>query len=543
MTFDIPCSACGMLLRVHESQIGSILSCPACGQIVFVEPPTQTPASAAPATTPSQVVAPVVESKSEPPVAPQASGEPGPEALPWQATPEPSAQASPQSWGFANNEPAGFWGPTPAVDLTPAGSANVQPTGSAAGVSPLATAVSPRTVVPSAPAGGTPGVSDANPTAAPAWVVQAPPQRAQAAPQPVQPVPSAEMPWVQPAVSPSPIPQTPLAAPASAPAWTPQPDPVQAASATTAAPPWGTQPTPVAPSMPAVSSGGQSLDDLFDGAGTAVEEPLGFLQAGATGDRTAAVAPVTTPASFPGSAEAAAPAKPSGKFGIYAVVYICGAILGFFLGYLYFGRQVAAARTGLERIPDDGVNKGKTKWVSPKTAVPAAQLKSIGETVQLQSLAVTAMAVQRRKISKVVPSTGASETSEGECLVLRVILRNTSVAAEFVPLDEMFVRPNDPKRRPNYTFIELKDSSPIPMYPLPPFDERNLAGESFGVLKPGESVETIVAAEEESPQKAKGTMVWRLQVRDVRGTGENVKSHSTVVGFKFTEEQIRGPQS
>ena len=269
------------------------------------------------------------------------------------------------------------------------------------------------------------------------------------------------------------------------------------------------------------------------------QEPLGFLQAGATGDQTAAVSPVTSPASFPGSAEAAAPPKPSGKFGVYAVVYICGAILGFFLGYLYFGRQVAAARTGLERIPDDGVNKGKTKWVNPQTAVPPGQLKSIGETVQLQSLAVTAMAVQRRKVSKFHPATLSSEASEGECLVLRVILRNTSVGAEFVPLDEMFVRPSDPKRRPNYTFIELKDGSPISMYPLPPFDERNLAGESFGVLKPGESVETFVAACEESLQKANGPMVWRLQVRDVAGARERVKSHSTVVGFKFTADQIR----
>ena len=77
------------------------------------------------------------------------------------------------------------------------------------------------------------------------------------------------------------------------------------------------------------------------------------------------------------------------------------------------------------------------------------------------------------------------------------------------------------------------------MYPLPPLDMRNLEGQSFEVLKPGESMEAIIAAEDDSPKKAKGPMVWRLQVRDVRGTGENVKSFSTVVGFKFTADQIR----
>jgi hypothetical protein len=238
------------------------------------------------------------------------------------------------------------------------------------------------------------------------------------------------------------------------------------------------------------------------------------------------------------TAPVAAP-KSGGRFGIYAAVYVSGAILGFVLGYLYSGRHAAPARSDLERIPDDGVNKGKTKWANPKSAVPPAQLKSIGETVQLQSLAITATGVERRKVTKVFPPTDARETSEGECVVLRVSLKNTSQKTEFAPLDEMFVRPNDPKRRPNYTFIECKDGSQIPIYPLPPFDERILDGQSFDVLKPGASVDAIVAANEESPSLATGPMVWRLQVRDVRDGGAEPKSFSTVVGFKFTAEQIK----
>ena len=280
---------------------------------------------------------------------------------------------------------------------------------------------------------------------------------------------------------------------------------------------------------------------MFASAAAPPEDPgpLGFLQPAAA-PAPAPVAPsVPSPAAFSAPVAPAAAPKSGGRFGIYAAVYVSGAILGFVLGYLYSGRHAPPPRSDLERIPDDGVNKGKTKWANPKASVPPAQLKSIGETVELDSLAIRATGVERRKVTKVFPPTDARETSEEECVVLRVSLKNTSQNTEFVPLDEMFVRPSDPKRRPNYTFIELKDSSPIPMYPLPPFDERNLAGESFGVLKPGESVETIVAAEEESPKKARGPMVWRLQVRDVRGPGGNVKSHSTVVGFKFTADQIR----
>jgi serine/threonine protein kinase len=65
----------------------------------------------------------------------------------------------------------------------------------------------------------------------------------------------------------------------------------------------------------------------------------------------------------------------------YVVVCLFGAIMGFFLACVYSGRHAPAAPTGLESIPDDGVNKGKTKWMDSEAAGSPDQRKVHGATV------------------------------------------------------------------------------------------------------------------------------------------------------------------
>src|SRR5262249_15834455 len=162
---------------------------------------------------------------------------------------------------------------------------------------------------------------------------------------------------------------------------------------------------------------------------------------------------------------------------------------------------------------DYGVHQGDTKWVSPATAIPPAQYKQIGETVYLGQLAVTALGIERRKISLVRsdPLTGVQEQTmtADECLVLHVRLRNTSNDIEFAPVDEMFLGPHDPKQWPNYSFIECDDGSQIPMFPLAEYSEYNIDGQSFQPLKPGQEMDAIIAACEGSPARVKGRMLWR----------------------------------
>lgn len=218
-------------------------------------------------------------------------------------------------------------------------------------------------------------------------------------------------------------------------------------------------------------------------------------------------------------------------------VYVSGMIFGLILGKFIFGK---AAPSGLELIRDDGANKHKTEWIIPTAPVPNAQRKRIGETINLGHLAVTALGVERTKISleRLDPS-GEKEimTSPEECLVLRIRLKNTSTDVEFAPLDETFLRTHDPNRRPTYSFIELADGKQIKMYELLHFSEWNIAGQSFETIEPGEEMEAIIAAASGSPASAKGKMLWRIHLR---AGGPNDNDYSTVVGFEFTADQIRG---
>jgi hypothetical protein len=239
--------------------------------------------------------------------------------------------------------------------------------------------------------------------------------------------------------------------------------------------------------------------------------------------------------------DARAAVKPVSRFGVLAAVYFSGVILGLILGKFMFGRAAAtsAGPTGLEVIRDDGVLKDKTKWVDPKASLPSSQLKRLGETVQIAGLSITARSVERAKVTKVHSFSGSRETTPDECLVLHLLLKNTSSNVEFAPLDPMFVRPHNKQERPNYSYIEVPGNDPIEMFGLHKFSEFDLEGQPFDAIKPGEEIEAIVAAAEDSPALAKGTMRWRVQLR--AGVADK-KAYTTVVGFEFTPEQIRGIQ-
>jgi hypothetical protein len=101
----------------------------------------------------------------------------------------------------------------------------------------------------------------------------------------------------------------------------------------------------------------------------------------------------------------------------------------------------------------------------------------------------------------------------------------------------MFVRPHIQRERPTYSFIEVAGGDPIEMFDLHKFSEFDLEGQPFVAIKPGEEIEANIAAAEDSPAKATGDMLWRVQVR--AGVAEK-KAYTTVVGFEFTPDQIRG---
>ncbi len=524
MPFEMRCNMCGVALRLDESQFGSIFNCPSCGQVIFVQAlpqsptvtdfqhPTENPlALSAPQQPPASDLPDFLRPADEPRVQPPKLDELIPQPLPSFAPP-----------------------PAPALDLGSSLSemfaGEEQSSSISLGQNPPALEPQPTVRMPwEQPASAAP----ASPTP-PQRPVQAVPPCAPVIPPQAPPPAAPELPWLaQQAATTSAFDATTPFGPSQIEAPT-SPFVAQAESPfnpfalqSVAAP----QPTPAQP----VPQAPQFVPAPIPPAKSDVPE---FFLPTVTDEPSRSVAPAASATSYTTLHALPASVKQKSRIPLLVGVYVSGVILGLILGKFIFGKPTP---TGLELIRDDGANREKTQWIAQTSAVPRDQLKKIGETIQLGHLAVTAMGVEKKKVSleRTDPFTSAKEktTSPEECLILRVRLKNTSRDVEFAPLDETFLRSHLPKKRPTYSFIETEGGKPIRMYELAEFSEWNIVGQPFDTIKPGGELEAIIPAESGSPAKAKGSMVWRIQVR---AGGPKDKSYSTVVAFEFTPEQIRG---
>jgi hypothetical protein len=533
MPAEMKCNMCGVALRVQEDRVGSIINCPSCGQVIFVQLPSE-PSAASDTPPVSQETLALSSGLSEPelpdflkPAAPAApaAAELAPRVLAETDTVSSLAEM------FESEEPAGA--AIPRESPPPA----VVPPESAIDLSfltpKLDTAISLESSPPAPPS------PESSPGAGMPWEPMG--ETAAPAPQSIFEPESKAAP-----VSPSLAISTPPQPAAAEFPWMPSGGSDEPATAQVPAPsPFDFTAPPVPAQQPARPPASPAPPAFVPPAtpSTPPAQPEFFLPGVAEDRDTATAAALSTTApSFTGGG--ATPAKPPLRVGILVATYVSGVIFGLIIGKFVFGKTAAAGgsgSSGLEAIRDDGMLKDKTKWVDPKAAVPSGQLKRLGETVQIAGLSVTARSVQRAKVTKVHSFGGSKETSVGECLVLHLLLKNTSKDVEFAPLDPMFVRPHNPSERPNYSYIEIPGGEPIGMFELHKFSEFDLEGQPFDAMKPGEEIEAIVAAAEDSPSKAKGTMRWRIQVRaGVPDQKPEKKAYTTVVGFEFTPEQIRG---
>jgi DNA-directed RNA polymerase subunit RPC12/RpoP len=507
MAFQIRCSQCGNSLLLDESQVASVICCPSCGQAVVVEPPVEPPRESVDDLIAQATGSTLVLSDAEI-ESPPSLGE-SPVAA-------PSEAAAEQSGGLSFAEPPGGASP-PVPEAAPAASS----------AEPM-----PWDAPPQAGEELSAGISVFGETAATA--VAAEPEPAPAA--------------------------TPSAESEPTPDWLPAPDAAgpavsagleldftsAALSTAPAAIQSGVEP-PHSKATPASASVGDNAptESFFPGSAAVKEEDATAIFLESPGEEqfaaTTTTPAVTAPAAATRAARAAAPKSPF-QIGVLVTVYICGMIAGYVVARFVGAGRPRSSGPSLEYIRDDGDRQKKARWVSPNAEVPRDQLKPLGKTVSLPHLAVTALGVERRKVTLVRddPFTKASErqATEQECLVLRLVVRNQSTDLEFAPMDEAFVRPTE---RPMYSYIQLEDGSEIPLYKLARFSEYRIEGQTFDVLKPGQESETIMVAREGSPALAKGKMVWRVQLRagmtkDRSGADQ---SYSTVVAFEFTPDKIR----
>jgi hypothetical protein len=167
----------------------------------------------------------------------------------------------------------------------------------------------------------------------------------------------------------------------------------------------------------------------------------------------------------------------------------------------------------------------------PPPPIPLENVARLGGTIQIGALEVTPLsvvAVRLELVRSIEPT--ASRREEDESLVLRLKLKNTSKFRTFTPLDAYLVR--DRGLRPHDPYIATSEGSNIRLFALAVDSEWAIRGQAFPVLYPGDSVETIIAAEPGSGHRLAGEMTWRVRLR----TGVY---RTDMIGVRFTRSEVR----
>jgi hypothetical protein len=163
--------------------------------------------------------------------------------------------------------------------------------------------------------------------------------------------------------------------------------------------------------------------------------------------------------------------------------------------------------------------------------IPPENLTTLGQTVHLGDLEVTPLAVVALPL-ELIRSIDPAEyrREEEDSLVLRLRLTNVSRKRSLVPLDTYLTRERG--LRPLDPFIATSDGSNIGLYPLAIDSEWSIAGQEFPKLEPGDTGETIVAAEPGSAHRTTSEMTWRVRLR----TGVY---RTDLIGVRFNQNQVR----
>jgi hypothetical protein len=203
--------------------------------------------------------------------------------------------------------------------------------------------------------------------------------------------------------------------------------------------------------------------------------------------------------------------------------------------------------------------------VDPDTKLPPHLHVALGGAIQVGDLEVKPLKVQRKPVVfKYERSDRQPTASTNDALVLTLALKNVSQDVTFMPTDPAFVKKwrrgeDVPMNRP-YNLLEVGKErfygGPCKWSPhataITARRDRDpqeyLEGADFKTLKPGESMETLVATDPYDPAVLKtvdghsGPLVWRVHVR--RGlvkTKNGDVSATAVIGVAIKAQEVPRP--
>jgi hypothetical protein len=108
-------------------------------------------------------------------------------------------------------------------------------------------------------------------------------------------------------------------------------------------------------------------------------------------------------------------------------------------------------------------------------------------------------------------------------------IKNLSADKTFAPIEDAFVR--TPDRGPPDSFIETPEGT-LDLYPLALSSEWRIVGQENRPLKPGESMETLLAGAPGASGATSGTMRLRLKLHPDAAS-------STVIHIDFNGDAIQ----
>ena len=162
--------------------------------------------------------------------------------------------------------------------------------------------------------------------------------------------------------------------------------------------------------------------------------------------------------------------------------------------------------------------------------IPDENLTILGKAIRVGDLEITPLEIVATTL-QLVRAIDSSDVrdEESESLVLRFKLTNISKDHTFAPLEAALIREqNSPL---DCSHIAIAGGGRIRLFPLAVDSEWVIAGQSFEVLKPGETVETVLASEPIRSARPSGEMTWRVRLR----IGPY---RSDIVGVRFSATEI-----